>query len=114
MLSYFLCFYVLFLQPTILFPKTITAVNGHTNESIFLHFHYIGSANGLSLNLILNTLTQLVSLQNNILPQTGPYEVICLGNRLVHKLRKREDWTVIRLFLSLLIDHMMTKYIIVT
>jgi hypothetical protein len=29
------------------------------------------------------------------------------------KLRKREDWTVRRFFLSLLIDHMMTKYIIV-
>jgi hypothetical protein len=27
-----------------------------------------------------------------------------------HKLRKREDWTVRRIFLSLLIDHMMTKY----
>jgi hypothetical protein len=30
-----------------------------------------------------------------------------------HKLRKREDWTVQRNFLSLLKDHMMTKYIIV-
>jgi hypothetical protein len=30
-----------------------------------------------------------------------------------HKLRKRGDWTVRRIFLSLLIDHMMTKYIIV-
>jgi hypothetical protein len=29
-----------------------------------------------------------------------------------HKLRKREDWTVRRFFLSRLIDHMMTKYII--
>jgi hypothetical protein len=31
----------------------------------------------------------------------------------IHKLRKREDWTVRRTFLSPLIDHMMTKYIIV-
>jgi hypothetical protein len=31
----------------------------------------------------------------------------------LHKLRKREDWTVRRFFLSLLIDHMMTKYLIV-
>jgi hypothetical protein len=30
---------------------------------------------------------------------------------LAHKLQKREDWTVRRIFLSLLIDHMMTKYI---
>jgi hypothetical protein len=30
-----------------------------------------------------------------------------------HKLRKREDWTVRRFFLSRLIDHMMTKYITV-
>jgi hypothetical protein len=30
-----------------------------------------------------------------------------------HKLRKREDWTERRIFLSLLIDHMMTKYVIV-
>jgi hypothetical protein len=30
-----------------------------------------------------------------------------------HKLRKREDWTVRRFFLSRLIDYMMTKYIIV-
>jgi hypothetical protein len=30
-----------------------------------------------------------------------------------HKLRKREDWTVKGLFLSRLIDHIMTKYIIV-
>jgi hypothetical protein len=30
-----------------------------------------------------------------------------------HKLRKREDWTVRRIFLSPLLDHMMPKYIIV-
>jgi hypothetical protein len=33
--------------------------------------------------------------------------------RSKHKLRKREDWTVRRFFLSLLIDHMMNKYLIV-
>jgi hypothetical protein len=37
----------------------------------------------------------------------------CGSDALDHKLRKREDWTVRRIFLSLLIDHMMTKYIIV-
>jgi hypothetical protein len=36
-----------------------------------------------------------------------------MGHEFSHKLRKREDWTVRRNFLSLLIDHMMTKYIIV-
>jgi hypothetical protein len=36
----------------------------------------------------------------------------CFGG-IVHRLRKREDWTLRRKKLSLLVDHIMTKYIII-
>jgi hypothetical protein len=45
--------------------------------------------------------------------EIGPPKNFSIFEQPTHKLRKSEDWTVTIIFLSLLIDHMMTKYIIV-
>jgi hypothetical protein len=55
----------------------------------------------------------IATLEKKVLLVTSKGLCISFPNGTGHRLRKREDWTLWRNFLSLLLNHIITKYMIV-